>query len=332
MKVLIVKPSSFGDIVQSLPVATGLKRGWPEAQVHWVVFDAYASFLQGHPAIDKVWAIPRRRWMKPNQWKNAWTWVKAIQGERFDLVLDLQGLLRSAVITALTRAPRRLGLWSSREGSLAAYNEKVLDPPPPAQEKYLEFLRYLGIPPDPFDFQLVPPPLAVTALEKKEYIALHPYTRWRTKLWPWRYYAEVMRLMPDKQFVVVGEGPWFPLDEPNCFDLRNKLPLPQLMSVLDRSRALVSTDSGPAHLGAALGVPTVVLFGATDWRKSRPIGRKVSILHYPVPCAPCLKRNCPQLTPMVCLSAVSPEQVVERLRYWEPKNEGLPANRNFAAS
>ena len=320
-KVLIVKPSSFGDIVQSLPVATGLKKGWPDCQVHWVAFEAYASFLQGHPSIDKVWAVPRRRWFRPNQWKTAWGWVKSLQAERYDLVLDLQGLLRSGLITALTKSERRLGLWSAREGALLFYNEKVIDPPPPSQEKYLEFLRHLGLPPDPYDFQLIAPPLAVTALEKKPYIALHPYTRWRTKLWPWRYYGELMRMMPDRQFVMVGEGPWFPADEPNCFDLRNKLPLPQLMSVLDRAKALVSTDSGPAHLGAALGIPTVVIFGATDWRKTRPIGRKVSILRYPVPCAPCLKRTCPQRTPMVCMSEVQPEEVREHLRQWEGKAE-----------
>jgi ADP-heptose:LPS heptosyltransferase len=161
--------------------------------------------------------------------------------------------------------------------------------------------------------------LAVTALEKQDYIALHPYSRWRTKLWPWRYYNDLIKLMPDKKFVMIGEGPWFPIEAANCFDLRNKLPLPQLTAVLAKAKALVSTDSGPAHLGAALGTPTVVIFGATDWRKTRPIGHKVSVLRYPVPCAPCMKRSCPQRIPMVCMSEVHPTEVQDRLLYWDKK-------------
>jgi heptosyltransferase I len=297
LKILIVKPSSFGDIVQALPVATGLKRHWPQAEIHWLTFDIYESFLQNHRAIDKLWVWRKKRWRRFKYWGEAWRWGQALRAEKFDMVLDLQGLLRSAVWTWCTGAPRRLGLWGAREGAILFYNEKILDPPPPAQEKYLEFLRYLGIRPEPHDFQIEAPPLAITALENRAYIALHPYSRWRTKMWPWRYYVEVMEAMPEQHFVLVGEGPWFPAELPNCFDLRNRLPIPQLAAVLHKARAHLTTDSGPAHLSAALGVPTVVLFGPTDW-----------------PCAPCRKRVCPQLQPVVCMSAITPREVVQHLR------------------
>lgn len=311
MKILIVKPSSFGDIVQSLPVATGLRRGKPDAKIHWLAFDAYEPLLRGHPAIDKLVLLPRR-FLRPNGWGHLRHWITRLREEKYDLVLDLQGLFRSGLLTWLTGAPARLGLATAREGSTLFYTETILEPPPPAQEKYLEFLRHLGIRPDPYAFGLNPPPLDVPGLEGK-YVVVHPYSRWRTKLWPWRYYQEVAKILPETKFVVVGEGPWFPFFAPNVVDLRGQLPFPRLMAVLANAAAVVSTDSGPAHLAAALGAPTLTLFGATDWRKTRPIGRRVTVERFPAPCSPCLKRVCPQKTPMLCMSEITPTHVVRYL-------------------
>ncbi|MDE1170002.1 MAG: glycosyltransferase family 9 protein [Verrucomicrobium sp.] len=314
MKILIVKPSSFGDVIQSLPVATGLRRHWPDARIHWLVFTPYEPLLRGHPAIDQVVSLPPAL-LRPGKWLSLWKWLGALRAENYDMVLDLQGLLRSGLLTWLTRAPVRLGLATAREGSTLFYTETILEPPPPAQEKYLEFLRHLGIRPDPFAFGLQPPPLAQPGLEPRRYVVLHPYTRWQTKLWPWRYYQEVVNALPEVPFVVVGQGPWFPLEGANVTDLRDRLTLPKLMSVLSEAAAVVSPDSGPSHLAAALGVPTLALFGATDWRKTRPIGPRVAIERYPVPCSPCLKRVCPQKIPMVCMSEITPIHVVRYLSH-----------------
>jgi len=312
VKILIVKPSSFGDIVQALPVATAIRRNWPDVEIHWLTFDTYEPLLRDHRAIDRL-IILRRRDFRPPGWFRLWKWVQALRAEKYQLVLDLQGLLRSGILTWLTKAPIRLGLASAREGSTLFYTETILEPPPPSQEKYLEFLRHLGIRPDPFAFELEPPPLAVATLEAGKYVVLHPYSRWRTKLWPWRYYQEVVNALPGVRFAVVGEGPWFPLYGENVLDLRGRLPLPQLMAVLKEAAAVVSTDSGPAHLAAALGTPTLALFGATDWQKTRPIGRNVTVERYPAPCSPCLKRKCPQKIPMICMSEITPSHVLRYL-------------------
>jgi heptosyltransferase-1 len=325
MKILLVKPSSFGDIVQALPVATGLRRHYPGAEIHWLTFSTYEPLLRGHPAIDRLVVLDRRD-LRPSRWPRLLRWVRALRAEKYDLVLDLQGLFRSGLLTWLTRAPVRLGLATAREGSTFFYTETILEPPPPAQEKYLEFLRHLGIRPDPFAFELTPPPLAVAGLEAGRYAVLHPYSRWRTKLWPWRYYQEVVDALPGVRFAVIGEGPWFPLFGDHVLDLRGQLSLPQLMAVLKEAAAVVSTDSGPSHLAAALGAPTLALFGATDWKKTRPIGPRVTLERYPAPCSPCLKRTCPQKIPMVCMSEITPAHVV---RYLAPRlGVPLPA---FAA-
>ena len=311
MKILIIKPSALGDVVQALPVLTGLRRRWPASRIDWVVNDSLEEILRGHPALNQIIPYPRRRWTSPRQLPEMWRWGRRLRGERYDLVIDLQGLFRSAVMTWATGARRRIGLRSSREGARFAYNEVVADNALSAAERYLTCLEHLGIPVLPTDSQLQPQVAVPAEIESlSPYIALHPYSRWRTKLWPWRYFQELVDSMPEHKFVVVGEGPWFPLTAPGrLVDLRGKLSLGTLVAVLGRARAVLSTDSGPAHIAGALGRPTLVLFGATDWRKTRPIGESVSIQTRQLFCSPCLRRTCWRDTPVECMSLLAPSDI-----------------------
>jgi ADP-heptose:LPS heptosyltransferase len=311
VKILLIKPSALGDIVQALPVLTGLKRRWPAARIDWVVNDSLREILEGHPCLNKLWLYPRRRWTSPARLPEMWRWAQALRAERYDLVLDLQGLMRSGLMTLATGAPRRIGLLSAREGSRMAYTEIVADTVVSAAERYLTCLEHLGIPAQPLDFQLIPrAPLPDELAGFGPYIALHPYSRWRTKLWPWRYYQELVDSMPDRHFVVVGEGPWFPLDAPGrLVDLRGRLSLGALITVLDRAASLLSTDSGPAHIAGALGKPTLALFGATDWRRTKPSGANVLVHTRALFCSPCLKRTCWRDTPVECMSLLAPKEV-----------------------
>lgn len=314
-KILIVKPSALGDVIQALPVATGLKRHWPQARIDWVINDAYQDLLAGHPAIDRLVLYPRRRWRSPLCLPEVWRRARALREEHYDLVIDLQGLLRSGLMTAATRSPRRIGLKSAREGARYFYTELVDDYPLAAAERYLCCLEQLGIVPQRYDFQLNPTAPLPESLQSRagSYIVLHPYSRWSTKLWPWRYYQELINRLPQHHFVMIGEGPWFPIDGDNLTDLRGQLNLSGLMTVLHRSQAVLSTDSGPAHLAAALDVSTLVLFGATDWHRTKPAGRRVKVLTHDVFCAPCLKRSCYRDVPMECLTEISPEKAATQL-------------------
>lgn len=310
MKILIIKPSALGDIVQALPVLTGLKRRWPEAEIDWIVNDTLREILEGHPCLRKTILYPRKRWNSPKRLPEIWRWGKRLRAEKYDITIDLQGLLRSALMTWAAASPRRLGLLSAREGSRAFYNEFIADTAISAAERYLTCLEHLDIPVQPLDFQLsARAPLPEALQNHAPYIVLHPYSKWRTKLWPWRYYQELVDLMPDQRFVVVGEGPWFPLEAPQVVDLRGKLTISTLVTVLDRAQSVLSTDSGPAHIAGALGRPTLVLFGATDWRKTKPSGAKVRIHTHALFCSPCLKRTCWRDTPMECMSLLTPQKV-----------------------
>lgn len=312
-KILLIKPSALGDVVQSLPVATGLKRQWPKAELHWVISNAYEDVLRDHPAIDRRVIYPRQRWKNPARLPEMIRWAWDLKAENYDLVIDLQGLLRSGLMTLATSASRRLGLKSAREGSRLAYTEIINDSPVSAAERYLCVLQHLGIAPQPLDFQLSAPGPLSAPLTKGGYIVLHPYSRWRTKLWPWRYYQELIELMPGEKFAIVGEGPWFPVADPRVTDLRSKLSLRELMTVLQNAKAALSTDSGPAHLAAALGTTTVVMFGATDWHKTRPAGKHVSVQTHTVSCSPCLSRVCHREETMLCMTDLLPRLVREKL-------------------
>ncbi len=311
MKILIIKPSALGDIVQALPVLTGMRRRWPAAKIDWVVNDSLRGILEGHPCLNRTISYPRKRWTSPWRLPEIWRWGRGLREEGYDLTIDLQGLMRSGLMTWATGSPRRLGLLSAREGADWAYTEIVADTAISAAERYLTCLEYLGIAVQPLDFQLtarapLPEPLQAFG----PYIALHPYSRWRTKLWPWRYYQELVDRMPDRQFVAVGEGPWFPLEAPGrLIDLRGQLTLGSLVTVLDRAGAVLSTDSGPAHIAGALGRPTLVLFGATDWRKTKPSGAHVRIHTRSLFCSPCLKRTCWRDTPVECMSLMGPDEI-----------------------
>jgi lipopolysaccharide heptosyltransferase I len=309
MKILIIKPSALGDIVQALPVLTGLKRAFPTAEIDWIVNDTLEELLQGHPCLRRTIPYPRKRWTGLHRLPEIYRWSKRLAAEKYDITLDLQGLLRSGLMTWAANSEHRIGLQSAREGARAFYNEIVDDNALSAAERYLTCLEHLGVAPQPLDFQLsarVPRPEGL----EDPYIALHPYSKWRTKLWPWRYYQDLVDSMPGRRFAVVGEGPWFPLSSPGrLLDLRGKLSISQLVAVLDGAQAVLSTDSGPAHIAAALGRPTMVLFGATDWRRTRPIGLNVSIHTAGLFCSPCLKRKCWRDTRVECMSQIETAHV-----------------------
>lgn len=311
MKILIIKPSALGDIVQALPVLTGLKRQWPDAQIDWIVNDNLREILDGHPCLHKTILYKRERWTSLSRLPEMWRWGRRLREERYDITIDLQGLMRSAIMTWAAGSPRRLGLTSAREGANAAYNEFIADTAISNAERYLTCLEYLGIPAQPHDFQLIPrAPLPEVLNNFGPYIVLHPYSKWRTKLWPWRNFQDLVDSMPESRFVVVGVGPWFPIDAPGrLIDLRGQLSISTLVTVLSKAHSVLSTDSGPAHIAGALGRPTLVLFGATDWRESKPLGTHVRVHTHALFCSPCLKRTCWRDTPVECMSLLTPQKI-----------------------
>ena len=148
-KILIVKPSSLGDVVHSLPFLNAMKTCFPEAEIHWVIAKGLEGLLDGNPMIERLWVINKDAWKKIDNAKNTVTEIrnlfKGLKKEKFDLVIDLQGLLRSGIITKSTGAPVRIGFQEAREGSRFFYTHKVKGGKDiHAVDRYLKIASVLG--------------------------------------------------------------------------------------------------------------------------------------------------------------------------------------------
>ena len=128
-RILVVKPSSLGDVVHSLPFLNALKARFPKATIHWVIARGLEGILDGHPMIDRLWIINKDDWKRIAGLKATVTELKelfrGLKRQRYDAVFDLQGLLRSGIITSATGAPFRVGFEEAREGSRFFYTHKI---------------------------------------------------------------------------------------------------------------------------------------------------------------------------------------------------------------
>ncbi|NJK91610.1 MAG: glycosyltransferase family 9 protein [Blastochloris sp.] len=222
MKVLVVKPTALGDVAQALLLAPHLKRLAAEVELIWLVDEDYQALVRACPAVDRIILFPRRRWKKAGTAsREIASWLRELREEEVDVVLDLQGLARSGIMTWMSGARRRVGLESAREFSRFAYTELVPDAAEHAVDRYARAVaQVLGS-----GEALAPCYLSAESqnlspswgLIKGAYTVLHPYSIWGTKLWPWQRYEELARALPEEKFVVVGRGPFFPSWRTMCW-------------------------------------------------------------------------------------------------------------------
>jgi heptosyltransferase-1 len=333
MKVLILKPSSLGDVVQALPVLRLLKRHRPESEVYWWIDSALAPLLEGDPDLAGVVRFERRRWAAPIHWGEMWRSIRWLRAQRFDYVIDLQCLIRSGIFAWLANGARLIGLDEPREGARGFYDNIVLRPSfhTHAVDWYLRVLPLLGVPVT-YGFEWIPPRPAVAESVKEKWpvngsrwVALQPGARWLNKRWPVELYAELVRRLapanPDLRFAVLGGDEDRPLgevitraDPARCLDLTGRLSLPEMVEWLRLSDLMVSNDTGPMHIAAALGTPLVALFGPTEPRRTGPYGQLEHALQLNLPCVPCLKARCAYAKPFECLRAISVDTVARAVQ------------------
>ncbi|MCL6622642.1 MAG: lipopolysaccharide heptosyltransferase I [Syntrophobacterales bacterium] len=309
-RLLLIKLSSFGDVIHALPTLEALREAYPRAVITWLVEEVFAPLLSGHPALDRVWVVPRVRPGRPGAFRDVHrllTMARQLRQERFDAVLDLQGLLKSALWTALAPSPRKVGYDGTRELSYLPLTERLppYDPEAHAVRRYLEVARHLGATPGEPRFRLGHLVQEPRGLGEKggPLVVLHPGARWPSKLWPVEHWAALAAALGHEGFRVALTGSDADRgltqaiasrvgDE--VLDLAGRTDLGELAWVLQRARLMVSVDTGPMHLAAALGTPVVALFGPTAPWRTGPFGPGHEVVRLGLPCSPCLKRRCPE--------------------------------------
>jgi lipopolysaccharide heptosyltransferase I len=335
LKILILKPSSLGDIIQALPVLRLLKLHFRDAEIFWWVDSRFAPLLEGDPDLAGIVLFKRERWTSPLHWPEMVRSIQWMQARQFDWVIDLQGLLRSAIFAWLAWGKLLIGLDNpregGREGASGLYDVAVgASEDGHAVGRYLSILPALGVPRH-MNFQWLPerPALAASVRAKwpqaainpqSRWIAIQPGARWPTKCWPAQNFAELVRLFaqkfPDARFAVMGGASDKPLGEvisraapERVLNLCGETTLPEMIEWLRLCGLMITNDTGPMHAAAALGVPVVALFGPTDPRNTGPYGQLENVIRIELPCSPCLKSYCRWKNPMECLTAISPETV-----------------------
>jgi lipopolysaccharide heptosyltransferase I len=333
VRILILKPSSLGDVVQALPVLRLIKRHLPASAVFWWIDSNLAPLLEGDPDLAGVVRFERRRWASPFHWGEMWRSVRWLRRQRFDWVIDLQCLMRSGVFGWLANGRLSIGLDEPREGARGFYDHIVQRPSAltHAVDWYLRVLPVLDVP-VAADFQWLPlrpgPAESVRRqwpLDGARWVVLQPGARWSNKRWPAESYAELVRLLapanPGVRFAILGGEEDRSLGEvvaraapARCLDLTGRLSLPEMVEWIRRSELMVTNDTGPMHVAAALGTPVVALFGPTEPCRTGPYRQLDHVLQLNLPCVPCLKARCAYVKPFECLRAIPPSAVFDAVQ------------------
>lgn len=313
-RICLIKPSALGDVVQTIPLLPALKLRFPEAEISWVVNRELRDLVDGHPCLNE--SIPFDR-------KGTWTdWLRTLntlQQRKFDCLIDLQGLLRTAVMTVATRSPIRIGLETAREGSAFTLNHTIpaSGRAIPAHARYWRVAEALGVGDIPRETFIATSKSDETWAESvlrdlpRPIFAVHPGARWETKRWPPEKFAELM-IRADKAWsgttLLLGSKAELPdatrveqqiqttigaTRSTRVVNLCGKSNLKQLSALLKRVDFAISNDSGPMHLAAGLGAPTLGLFTCTSAVRSGPPGDEHELVSTTVPCAASYHKKCP---------------------------------------
>lgn len=319
-RLLLIKPSSLGDVCHAVASAWALKARWPTLHLTWLVNSSFEPLLRGIGCIDATLPFDRGRFkgmlaaFKERTALRAF--VAALRGGRFDVALDMQGLLRSGLFARLCGAPLRVGFASAREGARLFYTHRVNTPPQPvhARVRYDALTAALGCAaPAREDLDITDRErnaarelLQDHGYEGERLVAVCPGARWESKRYAPQRFAEVLDALASHgavRPVIVGSPDMAAIcaataascSRARAIDLCGRTGLRELAALLDIAQLLLTCDSGPMHMAAAQGTPVVAVLGPTDPRRTGPWGQLDHVVSGECELMPCLKRHCPGL-------------------------------------
>lgn len=331
-RIALLKPSALGDIVHSLPVLSALKELYPASSIDWIVNRSFEPLIAGHPDLNAT--VPFQRGAFRGLWKSlrySVHFAEQLRKSRYDLVIDLQGLLRTGIMAAATGAPVRVGFANAREGSRHTYTHRIEVPDAErihAVDRYWRIVDALGgrdmakrfhVPLNPQELRVIEREFAGCP---RPWTALAPGAKWLTKRWPPAHFAELAnraRAEFGGTVFLVGAAEDAPLaleiqqrSAGAIVDLTGKTSLPKLAALLSRADVMLANDTGPLHLAAALGTPCIAPYTCTRIAKHGPYGSRHTGIEASVPCAGSYLRVCPN--GMICMDDLTPDKLWPALR------------------
>jgi lipopolysaccharide heptosyltransferase I len=331
-RIALIKPSALGDIIHSLPVLSALRRRYPEASITWIVNRGYEPLLAGHPDLNATLPFDRKgagSGLVGSAYNYA-RFIRRLRDLRFDLVIDLQGLLRSGIMAWASGAARRVGLSTAREGAIWCYTDVV-----PVEDfltihavdRYWLIVQALGAGDQPKRFRV---PIsdadhrwAARQLQgcPRPYLVLGVGSRWMTKRWPPEHFATLAQQAFSHfggTFVFVGGAEEKALSQATAIRLRGpkrdftgETTLPQLGAVLSQADVMLANDTGPLHLAAALGRPVVAPYTCTRAVLNGPYGAEAGAVESRVWCHGAYLKRCHRLE---CMAELTPARLWPALK------------------
>lgn len=331
-RILLIKPSSLGDIVHTLPLLHGLRARYPSAQIDWLVATQFAPLIAGHPDLSSVRMFDRKAYGRILQSGSALMdfarFVDSIRRQRYDLAIDLQGLARSAALAMLCGAPVRVGFRAAREGAPLTYTHHInaTGRNVHAVDRNWRFAHALGFGGHPITFDLHvsveeraraarslhaaatrparSAPGASAAVAPPPLVGVVPAARWNTKVWPESSFAALIDSIHDRtpaRCVLLGGRE----DTATCEriaaacrqmpgNLAGMTGVREFAAVISELSAVVCLDSAAAHFAAAFDRPLVCIVGPTNPARTGPYNRPDSVARVPLGCSPCYLRKLSQ--------------------------------------
>ncbi|MCB9852306.1 MAG: lipopolysaccharide heptosyltransferase II [Phycisphaerales bacterium] len=320
-RILLIKPSSPGDIIHALPVLRGLRRRYPKATISWLIAKNFVNMLEAERALDEIIPFDRKHYGRLfRNWpstRDFFKFVSDLRRKQFDLVVDLQGLIRSGFLAWSSGARVRVGFQDAREMAWMFYTHRIPrdDAEKHAAERNFDAAALLGVNRSEPDFRIAFTQDDSTTIRDlirsrlgsdQRFIAMATSTRWPTKCWPVDRFgqlaAELHKTSGLKTLLVGGPGDRddgrraADAADGAAVNVCGETTLRQLAALIDRASLVVTADSTPMHLAAAHGCPLVALFGPTNPVRTGPFNRSRDVVRLDLDCSPCYirkLRQCP---------------------------------------
>lgn len=334
---LVVRLSSIGDLVHTLPAVAALRCRFPEARIDWLVEARHKDVLLDNPDVDELIEVDtlgwRRRLFDSATWREIRKSLARIRARRYDAVLDLQGTIKSSVSAFLAKGDRRIGFGASQlkerpAGWLYKERVEVNGTTPHVIDRHLRLLTAFGIEAKTRSFPITVPEASEVEASSwlaeeglSDYVIVNPGGSWVTKRWSPEKFGAVVAAI-ERDFGLPTLVIWGPGEEEMAETIVKAAPRARaapsttfrgLAPYVRRAKLFVSGDTGPMHLASAFGVPVVAIFGPTDPARNGPFGGGDEVVVKPVPCGPCYKKRCPGYG-NVCMTEIEVADVMDAVR------------------